>query len=122
MARFGRDAVFQDVVAIVARESFPAAIEAALAQADVVLAVIGPRWLNDGSTEVSRLADPNDYVRRELSSALGKNKRIIPVLVGDAVMPDAECCRSSSRRSLTVKPLRCAMTVGGPTLTGSFVR
>ena len=58
MTRFGRDAVFQDVVAIVAGESFPAAIEAALAQADVVLAVIGPRWLNDGSAEVSRLADP----------------------------------------------------------------
>jgi TIR domain len=101
MARFGRDAVFQDVVAIVAGESFPAAIEAAPAQADVVLAVIGPRWLDDGSTEVSRLSGPNDYVRREVSSALGDDKRIIPVLVGDAVMPDAESCGSSSRRSLT---------------------
>jgi hypothetical protein len=63
MARFGRDAVFQDVVAIVAGENFPAAIEAALAEADVVLAVIGPRRPNDGSTEVSRLSDPSDYVR-----------------------------------------------------------
>lgn len=86
--RFGRDAVFQDVVGIDPGERFPMAIESALAMADVVLAVIGPRWLEDAAGG-SRLADPGDYVRRELLSALEQDKRIIPVLVGGAVLPSA---------------------------------
>jgi hypothetical protein len=87
--RFGRDAVFQDVVAIEPGERFPARIQSALTQANVVLALIGPRWLDGQPPDSTRLADPADYVRRELLLALEQDKRIIPVLVGDAAMPSA---------------------------------
>jgi len=80
--------VFQNVVAIGPGEDFDDAIEAALDQCDVTLAVIGPRWLvTTGSDGEHRLADPDDYVRRELAAALVHGHQVIPVLVGGATMP-----------------------------------
>ena len=69
-ARFGRDAVFVDVDTISAASDFAVTIAAAIAGSSVVLAVIGPRWLD-------RLDDPNDFVRFELKAALERNLPIV---------------------------------------------
>lgn len=48
-----------------------------------LIVLIGPNW------RPARLADPEDIVRREISSALAHGVRVIPVLVNDATLPSA---------------------------------
>ena len=55
-----------------------------VARADVVLAVIGPRW---AELLAARQDDHDDYHTTELQAALKQRKMIIPVLVGRAAMP-----------------------------------
>jgi hypothetical protein len=83
--RFGEDRVFMDVESLTPSEHFDAAIERAIGQCDVILAVIGPGWVNDRS----RLDDPKDFVRGELATALRLERPIIPLLIDDARMPQA---------------------------------
>jgi TIR domain len=54
--------------------------------AEILLAVIGPRWAD---LLAARANDPNDFVVIEIRAALDKGKRVIPVLVADAHMPRA---------------------------------
>jgi len=54
----------------------------------VLLAVIGPHWLdarNDAGAR--RLDDPNDYVRIEIGAALQRKVPVIPLLLDGAKMP-----------------------------------
>ena len=56
--------------------------------AEVLIALIGRDWLtlaNAGNTR--RLDDPNDLVVREIETALGAQRRVIPVLAGNTAMP-----------------------------------
>jgi hypothetical protein len=53
--------------------------------------MIGPQWCSiKSSAGARRLDDPNDFVRLEIASALGRNIAVIPVLVHDAKMPRPE--------------------------------
>lgn len=87
-AVLGDDAVFQDVEAIAPGKDFIAEIDAALARSQALLVVIGPRWLDarDAGGE-RRLDDPQDFVRLEITRALERGIRVLPVLVGGAKMP-----------------------------------
>jgi hypothetical protein len=59
-----------------------------IARSDVMLVVIGDRWLRAVDKEgISRLDDPGDYVRIEIETALEQETPIIPLLVGEAPMP-----------------------------------
>ena len=88
--RLGADGVFLDVAAIRPGTDFTAAIDDALGSTDAVLVVIGPRWLSAaGDDGRPRLADPQDYVRREVAGALGSGLPVVPVLVGGASLPAA---------------------------------
>jgi hypothetical protein len=91
-ATLGVDAVFEDIAAIEPGVDFAEAIESRLANVDVLLAVIGPRWLatTDKKTGKRRLDDPNDLVRKEIATALQRRIRVVPVLVGGAALPSAE--------------------------------
>jgi hypothetical protein len=86
-ARFpGR--VFMDVTGIEPGVDFVEAIERAVSSCAVCLAIIGPRWLATRNEQGGRrIDDPNDFVRLELGTALKRNVRVIPVLVGGARMP-----------------------------------
>lgn len=82
--------VFMDVNAIRPGEDFMAAIEGRLASASAVLALIGDRWLDAATPSGTyRLDDPGDFVRLELSLALQRNARVIPILLDEAAMPTA---------------------------------
>jgi hypothetical protein len=88
VTRFGVRNVFQDVVDIFPGEDFTSAIDRALADSDAALVVIGPQWLTaTGGGGIRRLDEPFDLVRSEVEAALGRDLRVIPVLVGGASMP-----------------------------------
>jgi hypothetical protein len=56
---------------------------------DSMIVLIGPQWLvaHDRAGN-RRLDDVDDFVRQEISAALQRSVRVIPVLVQGAVMPD----------------------------------
>ena len=87
---FGRDNIFMDIDTIEPGLDFTEAIERTVASCDVLIAIIGRQWLT--STDAAgqrRLDDPEDFVRREIATALRRNIRVIPALVQDTSMPRA---------------------------------
>jgi TIR domain len=88
---FPRDQLFMDVDAIEPGLDFLEVINAKLADSDVMLAVIGPSWIDcrdEGGAR--RLDDPADFVRLEIETALKRRIRVIPVLVDGAQVPKAD--------------------------------
>jgi tetratricopeptide (TPR) repeat protein len=81
----GRGAAFLDHKEIEPGASFPEALKREVEQADVVLVLVGPRWLTLQSADgVRRLDEPDDWVRTEIELALRTRKWIVPVLVDGA--------------------------------------
>jgi hypothetical protein len=82
--------VFMDVGDIEPGVDFEAAIGDAVQLADLVIVMIGTRWLTAESPDgLRRLHEPHDYVATEIATALERNVRVIPVLVDSASMPAA---------------------------------
>jgi hypothetical protein len=82
--------IFMDVDTIEAGMDFIVAIEESVGSCQVLLAIIGKRWLNSSDEEGKRRLDnPEDSVRLEIATALKRNIRVIPVLVDGALMPPA---------------------------------
>jgi hypothetical protein len=90
--KFGRKNVFIDVDNIRDFEDFEANIFANIDHCDLFLAVIGQRWLNvrDQQSGDRRLDRPDDYVRLEIARALQRKITVLPVLVDNSVLPQAE--------------------------------
>ena len=61
----------------------------------MLLAVIGKRWATEDNGARSRLDDPKDFVRLEISTALARDVRVIPVLVDGMTMPTEETLPTS---------------------------
>jgi hypothetical protein len=86
--RFGRENTYMDLDTIRGGEDFAAVIEEKISLCDVLLAVIGDRWLTSAGENGSRRLDmASDFVRLEIAKALERGVRVIPVLVGGATMP-----------------------------------
>jgi class 3 adenylate cyclase len=83
---YGRGSVFRDIDSIRPGIDFRDQILAAVAETDLLLAVIGPKWLG---RKASRINDEADMVRAELQTALGTCIPIIPVLIDGTKMPAA---------------------------------
>ena len=91
VAHFGEGQVFKDIDTIQPGDDFAEVIGSAIASCDVLLALIGDRWLTTtDENEQRRLDRPDDLVRLEIQAALDRNIRVIPVLAGGAPMPRAE--------------------------------
>lgn len=84
---FGAGSVFRDVEDLPPGQPFPAALQARLHSADLALVLIGPRWLSAERDGVRRLSLPDDYVRMEVSRALGRGIPVVPVLLDEATLP-----------------------------------
>lgn len=85
----GIDRVFIDVEDIAPGDTFPSRLASALAESDVCLIVIGPRWSGPRQGASARLFDGDDFVRREVREALATDSRSLPVLANGAIMPAA---------------------------------
>lgn len=84
----GRMSVFRDIEDIPPGVEFDHYIAQQVGACDVLIALIGPRWLS-AQDELGRprLDDQRDYLRLEIATALTRNIPVVPVLVGDAAVP-----------------------------------
>jgi hypothetical protein len=103
---FGKNRIFMDVDHIPVGADFISYIEHQLANCAVLLAVIGPNWLNSRDDDgLRRLDDPKDLVSREIEIALHRGVSVIPILVDRATMPSAEelpeALKAFARRNAT---------------------
>ena len=86
----GASNLFMDVDSMKPGQDFVRALDEAVAGCDVLLAMIGPTWLDvAGPDGDRRLDDPLDHVRVEIVSALSRDKIVIPLLFSGARMPPA---------------------------------
>jgi hypothetical protein len=87
VAHYGANAVFRDIDNIPPGYDFRKYISNALESTDILLAVVGPQWT--GTTEGrTRIHEATDLVRIEIEAALRKDIPVVPLLVGNANMPD----------------------------------
>ncbi len=79
-------------------DNFPERIENALKECSVCLVVIGPQWVSEKN--LKRLANPRDYVRREIETALTAHPRVrtVPLMAGVVDFPPVEALPASLRR------------------------
>jgi TIR domain-containing protein len=88
---FGPGAVFRDIDRLKPGEDYVKALKDVLASCVALVAVIGPRWLTITDDKGNRrLADPNDWVRAEIRTALDRGIPVIPILLS------GRSCRESS--------------------------
>ena len=87
---FGRESLFMDVDHIPAGVDFVTYLNRQVAECDVFLAIIGRNWLEArDDSGVRRIDNPDDFVAIEITAALARNIRVIPVLTDDARLPKA---------------------------------
>src|SRR5918912_158685 len=80
--------VFKDIDSIEPGDDFVEVITSAVQSCDVLLALIGDRWLTMTDDEGRRRIDnPDDFVRIEIEAALERNVRVVPILIYGARMP-----------------------------------
>jgi len=87
--RFGASQIFKDVDTIRPGEDFVEKLNYAVGSCDVLLALIGDRWLTvAGADGKRRIDDPGDFVRLEVEAALVRKVLVVPILVDGAGMPN----------------------------------
>ena len=87
---FPEHSIFRDIDGIAPGADFTLAIDAAVSQADAVLAVIGRHWVLPAEVvEAMRVGKADDYVQMEIVAAIKQGKLLIPVLVDGADVPRA---------------------------------
>jgi len=88
---FGSKQVFLDMEDIAVGSDFPIIIDEAVRNCELLLALIGPNWV-ELRDEVGqrRIENLTDFVRLELGAALERKIPIIPVLLENAKMPNPD--------------------------------
>ncbi len=92
-ARFGADSVFFDTRDLRPGTDWHRDIEEHVGACDVIVAVIGPRWVAIADERGRRRVlapEEEDVVRTEIEAALRGGGRVVPVLVDDAALPARE--------------------------------
>jgi TIR domain len=83
---FGEANVFMDVDRLLAGQRFDRELDKALSKCDVLIAVIGSRWIELLSAYAQ--SGKRDFVRDEIAAALKRDIVVIPVMIGrEAHMP-----------------------------------
>ena len=89
--KFAKHEIFMDVDAMKPGIDFAKQIDEQVSKCAVVLAVIGPGWLNSTDEKGQRRLDrPRDHVRMELATALKREIPVIPLLVNGTAMPSED--------------------------------
>jgi TIR domain len=87
-AHYGEHSVFMDVDNIPFGTDFRAHIRETLQRSDILIAVIGTKWLGAHADGTSRMQEKTDPVRVEIETALERKIPILPILVDGAKMPE----------------------------------
>jgi hypothetical protein len=87
--RLDPGSVFIDIDDIPPGVDFRTHIADAVARCDVLLVLIGDKWLKKTKGGKRRLDDARDFVRVEIESALKRDIPVIPVLIENATMPSS---------------------------------
>jgi hypothetical protein len=88
---FGPESVFFDVDDLAPGTDFPLAIRKELKKCKVLLALIGKSWLTARDADgFRRIDNPDDFVRREVGSALARGIPVIPITLQDEKPPAPE--------------------------------
>src|SRR5262249_10280702 len=89
--RFGGGSVFMDVASIEPGEDYRDRIERSLQQVHFALVLMGKHWCDITDERGRRRLDaPDDLLRFEIAAALRLEKKVIPILLGGAELPEAE--------------------------------
>lgn len=89
--RFGKGRVFMDYETIDPGDDFAEVIAKAVSSCAVLLALINKQWANAVNDRgEKRLNNPEDFVRLEISTALERGVRVIPILLQGASMPQSQ--------------------------------
>ncbi|WP_297325586.1 SUMF1/EgtB/PvdO family nonheme iron enzyme [Nitrosomonas sp.] len=102
-SHFGHGVIFMDIDQIEPGEDFIEVIQQKLEAVQVAVVLIGKHWLDiTDAAGQRRLDNPDDFVRLEIATLLERKIRVIPVLVGGAVVPQSsqlpECLAPLARR------------------------
>jgi len=84
---YGFESVFMDVDNIPFGVDFREHIQQELSHCDILIVIIGPRWLGAGEDGRARINDETDPVRIEVETAMRGHVPVIPILVDNATMP-----------------------------------
>jgi hypothetical protein len=109
-ARFGADNVFFDTRDLRPGTDWHRDIEEHVRASEVVVAVIGPRWVTVADERGRRRVlqpEEEDVVRTEIEAALRGGGRVVPVLVDEATLP---------RRDALPRPFRPITSLNAVTL------
>ena len=87
-SHYGRETVFRDIDNVPPGLDFREHIRASIEESDVLMVVVGPRWMGSGRHGQPRIRSETDYVRVEVEAALDRHIPVIPLLVGGADMPE----------------------------------
>ena len=90
----GVETAFHDA-GLRAGDDFHDALDAEIADSDLVIAVIGPAWLGERDDGPARIEDPDDWVMREIATAFEQDTVVLPVLIGGAEHPLASQMHAS---------------------------
>lgn len=87
----GDDLVFLDTSSIYPSENWPKKLKEKIQSAKIVIAVIGPNWIRvSDEWGRRRLDNPDDWVRKEIETALASKAKLFPILVKEARLPPPE--------------------------------
>ncbi|MEV5953671.1 toll/interleukin-1 receptor domain-containing protein [Streptomyces sp. NPDC051987] len=90
-SEFGARAAFRDQRSLPKGHDFRDQLERAIRKCDLLLVVMGDRWASVRDTAGRRLIDrEDDWVRREIALAGTYKLPVIPILVDQAQLPDAD--------------------------------
>ncbi len=107
VAGVGRDKLFMDVDNIEPGLDFVKVLNDQVAKCDVLLALIGPNWLDSRDQRGDRRLDnPGDFVRIEIEAALARDIRVVPVLLDGAGMPAIDALPQSLQPLLRRQAVR----------------
>jgi hypothetical protein len=89
-AYYGNDSIFIDVDNIPVGTDFREHIRKAFGDQDMLIAVVGQKWLGPRKGGRARIQEETDPVRVEIEMALQQSMPLVPVLVNGARMPKPE--------------------------------
>jgi formylglycine-generating enzyme required for sulfatase activity len=87
-----REHLFMDIDSIPPGADFVETLERWVGECEIMLALIGSGWIDatDSKTGRRKLDNQHDFVRIEIRQALKRGIPVVPVLLDDAPMPDAD--------------------------------